>query len=82
MIRAGIPHLPGRKKGQYLSDREAEEAVAFIEKHKHEPFFLNMDNYAVHTPIQAKTEVTAKYEKKPKTKSEECQVCGHGGIGR
>ena len=26
-----------------------------------------MDNYAVHTPIQAKTEVTAKYEKKPKT---------------
>ncbi|MBT5910254.1 MAG: sulfatase-like hydrolase/transferase, partial [Opitutae bacterium] len=50
MIRAGIPHLPSRKKGQYLSDREAEEAVAFIEKHKHKPFFLNMDNYAVHTP--------------------------------
>ena len=67
MIRAGIPHLPGRKKGQYLSDREAEEAVAFIEKHKDQPFFLNMDNYAVHTPIQAKAEVTAKYEKKPKT---------------
>ncbi|MFP6899937.1 MAG: sulfatase, partial [Opitutales bacterium] len=67
MIRAGIPHLPGRKKGQYLSDREAEEAVAFIEKHKDKPFFLNMDNYAVHTPIQAKAEVTAKYEKKPKT---------------
>ena len=67
MIRAGIPHLPGRKKGQYLSDREAEEAVDFIEKHKHKPFFLNMDNYAVHTPIQAKTEITAKYEKKPKT---------------
>nr|MCS5607008.1 sulfatase [Alphaproteobacteria bacterium] len=68
MIRAGIPHLPGRKKGQYLSDREAEEAVAFIGKHKDQPFFLNMDNYAVHTPIQAKAEVTAKYEKKPKTR--------------
>jgi arylsulfatase A-like enzyme len=67
MIRAGIPHLPGRKPGQYLSDREAEEAVAFIEKYKDKPFFLNMDNYAVHTPIQAKPEVTAKYEKKPKT---------------
>ena len=67
MIRAGIPHLPGRKKGQYLSDREAEEAVAFIEKHKDQPFFLNMDNYAVHTPIQAKPSVTAKYEAKPKT---------------
>ena len=68
MIRAGIPHLPGRKSGQYLSDREAKEAVAFIEKHKDKPFFLNMDNYAVHTPIQAKAEVTAKYEKKAKTK--------------
>ncbi len=67
MIRAGIPHLPGRKSGQYLSDREAEEAVAFIEKHKDKPFFLNMDNYAVHTPIQAKAGVTAKYEKKTKT---------------
>ena len=68
MIRTGIPHLPGRKPGQYLSDREAEEAVAFIERHKDKPFFLNMDNYAVHTPIQAKAEVTAKYEKKPKTR--------------
>lgn len=67
MIRGGIPHLPGRKPGQYLSDREAEEAVAFIEKHKDKPFFLNMNNYAVHTPIQAKAEVTAKYAKKPKT---------------
>ena len=46
---------------------EAEEAVAFIEKHKDQPFFLNMDNYAVHTPIQAKPSVTAKYEAKPKT---------------
>ena len=67
MIRAGIPHLPGRESGQYLSEREAEEAVAFIEKHKDKPFFLNMNNYAVHTPIQAKADVTAKYDKKTKT---------------
>ena len=67
MIRAGIPYLPARQKGQYLSDREAEEAVDFIKKHKDVPFFLNMDNYAVHTPIQAKSEVTAKYEAKKKT---------------
>ena len=64
MIRAGIPYLPARQKGQYLSDREAEEAIDFIKKHKDVPFFLNMDNYAVHTPIQAKSEVTAKYEAK------------------
>lgn len=67
MIRAGIPSLPGRKPGQYLSDREAEEAVGFINKHKDKPFFLNMDNYAVHTPIQAKEEVAEKYKKKTTT---------------
>lgn len=63
----GIPGLPARKAGEYLTDREADEAVGFITKHKEKPFFLYMANYAVHTPIQAKKEVTAKYEAKPKT---------------
>lgn len=67
MLRAGIPGLPSRKKGEYLSDREADEAVMFIRKHKDQPFFLQLANYAVHTPIQAKTDVTAKYEAKPKS---------------
>jgi arylsulfatase A-like enzyme len=63
-IRKGIPGLPGRKAGEYLSDREADEAVAFIEKHHKKPFFLMLANYAVHTPIQAKADVTEKYVKK------------------
>jgi arylsulfatase A-like enzyme len=63
----GIPHLPAQKKGEYLTDREADEAVAFIHKHKHKPFFLNLAHYAVHTPIQAKPDLVAKYEKKPAT---------------
>lgn len=63
MIRAGIPHLPGRQKGQYLTHREAEEAVELIENWKDQPFFLNIGNYAVHTPIQAIESVTAKYRK-------------------
>ncbi len=67
MLRAGIPHLPGRKTGEYLSDREADEAVTFIRKHKDKPFFLQLAHYAVHTPIQAKTDVTAKYKAKAKT---------------
>jgi arylsulfatase A len=62
-----IPNLPGRQEGQYLTDREADEAVAFIEKHKDQPFFLMLANYCVHTPIQAKADVKAKYEAKPKT---------------
>ena len=63
----GIPGLPGRKEGEYLTDREADEATGFIAKHKDKPFFLYLANYAVHTPIQAKKDVTAKYEAKPKT---------------
>ena len=63
-LRAGIPGLPGRKKGEYLSDRESDEAVEFIRKHKDHPFFLQLSHYAVHTPIQAKADVTARYRAK------------------
>lgn len=67
MVRAGIPGLPGRKEGQYLTHREAEEAVALIDAWKDEPFFLQIGHYAVHTPIQAIPEVAAKYAQEGKT---------------
>lgn len=51
----GIPTLSPRKQGEYLTDREADEAVAFIEAHRDRPFFLSYWPYAVHTPLQAKT---------------------------
>lgn len=63
MIRTGIPHLPGRQEGQYLTHREAEEAVELIRRWKNQSFFLHIANYAVHTPIQAIEEVAAKYRK-------------------
>jgi arylsulfatase A-like enzyme len=62
-----IPNLPPRKQGEYLTDREADEAVAFIKANKDRPFLLSMCHYCVHTPLQAKKDVTAKYEAKPKT---------------
>lgn len=65
--RPNIPTLPSRKEGEYLTDREADEACAFIRDCGDKPFFLNMDHYCVHTPIQAKADVTAKYEAKEKT---------------
>ena len=61
MIRAGIPGLPGRKPGQYLTHREADEAVALLRAWKDKPFYLQVSHYAVHTPIQAIEAVTAKY---------------------
>jgi len=64
MLRQGIPGLPCRDPGQYLSDREGDEAVKFIRDHKDEPFFLQLSHYAVHTPIQAIKEVTDRYQAK------------------
>ncbi|MBL8174272.1 MAG: sulfatase-like hydrolase/transferase, partial [Bryobacterales bacterium] len=36
----------------------------FIESSKDHPFFLYLPHFAVHTPLQAKQELTAKYERK------------------
>ena len=57
----GIYGLPGKKQGQYLTDRECDEAVMFIKKNRQKKFFLNFANYAVHTPIQAKPSLLDKY---------------------
>jgi arylsulfatase A len=66
MIRAGIPFLPGRKPGEFLTHREADEAATLIRKWKDKPFFLQVAHYAVHTPIQAIDSVAAKYRKEGK----------------
>ena len=60
----GIYGLPGKKQGQYLTDRECDEAVRFIKKNRQKKFFLNFANYAVHTPIQAKPSLLDKYKTK------------------
>ncbi|MEM1442624.1 MAG: sulfatase [Verrucomicrobiota bacterium] len=64
-LREGIYKIPGREPGEYLTHREADEAVELIEKWKDEPFFIQLSHYAVHTPIQALPEVAAKYEGTP-----------------
>ena len=59
--------LPDGKPGEYLTDRLTNEAVAFIEKNKSRPFFLYLSHYAVHTPLQAKKDLIAKYKNKHQT---------------
>jgi len=62
-----IPTLAPRQKGEYLTDRLAEEAVKFIRRHKDQPFFLYLAHYAVHTPIEGRPDLVAKYEQKEPT---------------
>jgi len=38
---------------EYLTDAFSREAVAFIERHRNDPFFLYLTYNAVHTPMQA-----------------------------
>lgn len=61
-----IESLPSRNPGEYLTDRLADEAVSFIKKNKDHPFFLYLCHYAVHTPIQAKPEITDYFVNKAK----------------
>ncbi|MDF1740022.1 MAG: sulfatase [Verrucomicrobiales bacterium] len=68
-LREGIPFLPGRKKGEYLTHREGDEALNLIRQWKDEPFFIQLSHYAVHTPIQAIPEVAARYEKEGKSEA-------------
>lgn len=42
-----------RADGRYLTDLWAEEAVEFINRHAHEPFFLHVTFNAPHTPLEA-----------------------------
>ncbi len=50
--------------GEYLTDRLTEEAIQFIQQNKQKPFFLYLQHYAVHIPIQSKEVLIEKYTKK------------------
>ncbi len=62
-----MENMQGGRPGEYLTDRLTDEAVAFIRANREKPFFLYLSHYAVHTPLQAPTALTAKYRRKPAT---------------
>ena len=68
-----MPGLDGGKEGDYLTDRLADEAEAFIDAEKDKPFFLYMSFYAVHGPIMCKPELLKKYKDKLAAKPDTIQ---------
>lgn len=48
---------------EHLEDRMAKEAVAFMEQHKDEAFFLNYWMFSVHAPFDAKQSLIDEYQK-------------------
>jgi arylsulfatase A-like enzyme len=60
----GNPALSDGPVGEYLTDRLAEEAVRFLRSHADRPFCLYFSQFAVHTPIQPKKELIARFATK------------------
>ncbi len=59
-----IPTISEGTNGDYITDRLAEEAVGFIERARDKPFFLYLPHFAVHTPIEGRADIVAKYRAK------------------
>jgi arylsulfatase A-like enzyme len=67
-LMRGTQHVT---EGAYLTDAFGREALAFIDRHKSQPFFLYLAFNAVHSPLQA----TADYRKRfPNIKDEKRQT--------
>jgi len=63
-----IPSLEGLPDDSYLTDYLSDQADAFIRSNKDNPWMLYLTHFAVHTPLDAKKELVAKYEAKAKGK--------------
>ena len=58
------PRLLDGPKGEHLPERLAKDCARFITKHRNSPFFLYLSFYSVHTPLQGKPGLVAKYRAK------------------
>ncbi|MCP4849452.1 MAG: sulfatase [Verrucomicrobiaceae bacterium] len=52
------------KKGDYYTDKLTDAALNFIERNKDRPFFVHLEHFAVHDPIQGRKNLVEKYQKK------------------
>jgi arylsulfatase A-like enzyme len=58
--------LADEPEGEYLTERLTEEALAFVDQEREQPFFLYMSYYSVHTPVQGVESLVEKNRQKPK----------------
>ena len=78
--------IPNNRLGkeEYLTDRLNIEAVDFVTKHRHKPFFLLLSHYAPHTILNGRPDLVEKYRAKhpPGTSTRNrCYLCEDAGLG-
>lgn len=56
-----FPAFEANDPGEHIEDRMAREAVAFMEKNRNKPFFLNYWMFSVHAPFDAKKGLIEKH---------------------
>lgn len=59
-----IPTLPPTKPGDHLPEVLTDHAMAWLEQQKNNPFFMYLSFYSVHSPVQGRKDLVAKYKKK------------------
>jgi len=59
-----FPDFDPATPNEHIEDRMADEAVAFLEKHKGEPFLLNYWMFSVHAPFDAKRSLIEKHRRR------------------
>jgi len=61
------PQLEDGPQGEHLPARLASDVSSWIDQQRREePFFVYLPFYSVHTPIQARADLTEKFDTKPK----------------
>lgn len=58
------PDLPDGPEGEHLTARLTDEALSFLDAVGEDPFFLYLTYFAVHTPIQGRTDLVEKYRER------------------
>jgi arylsulfatase A-like enzyme len=59
-----LKNVPPRAEGEFLTDREGDEIVKFLQNSSRNPFFIHWAPYAVHTPIMGPEDLVEKYRRK------------------
>lgn len=82
------PQLDDGPKGEYLTERMAQEACAFVRANASRPFYCQLSFYAVHTPIQPKPGTAQRFrDREPDRGQKNARYAGmistmDAGIGR